>query len=107
MTIRPVAELDATLADVNDELSYAPQSADFYRGCAAALEWITGQRRVGPVDVDGSATADESGVHGQLAAAVAMLHGERPTPAPLVRAYVSGVEATLAWVLGQTDEPPL
>lgn len=105
MTIRSVGELDATLEDVNDSMSYAPDSAGYCQGCAAALEWVTGQRRVGPLDTSRFVTADEAGIHDQLKEALDMLNGVR-RPA-FTSSYISGVEGTLAWVLGLVDEPPV
>lgn len=106
MTLRSPDQLATSLADVVDEQSHAPDS-EFYRGCAAALEWVTGQRRTSPVDVDAAMAADEQAMNAELVAAIEMLHGERAIPRPLTRAYLSGVEGTLAWVLCQTDEAPL
>jgi len=105
MTLRSHEELTASLVDVLDEQAQAPD--EFYRGCAAALEWVTGQRSTAPVSGDAGQRAGEAAMNAELAAAIAMLHGERPIPTPLRRGYLSGVEATLAWVLGQTEEPPL
>jgi len=72
-----------------------------------ALERVTGKQRQGPVSVDVAMAADEAAMGAELAAAIAMLHGEASIPRSLSRAYLSGVEGTLAWVLCQSDNGPL
>lgn len=105
MTLRSHEDLRASLADVLDEQAQAPD--EYYRGCAAALEWVTRKRSTPPVGGEVSQRADETTMNAELAAVIAMLHGERAIPSTLRRGYLSGVEATLAWVIGQTEEPPL
>ena len=103
--MRSSQELESSLAEVVEEQAHAAHP-EFYQGCAASLEWVTGQRRNGPTSVDTRMAADAVTMRAELRLSIDMLHGEVPS-GPLPRAYLSGVEATLSWVLGQSDEAPL
>lgn len=96
-------EATELLADVVDERSHSTTDRPYYDGCAAALEWVTGQSPTAPAT--GERVAGVTAQRNELSQVVAMLGGQVSTNRP--RAYLSGVECTLGWVLGATDEPPI
>ena len=105
VVVRSSRQLSSVLAEVVELRTTFATQPDYYNGCAAALEWVTGQRPPGPVSHDQDHSPDSS-VDGELHRSIAMLQGEEAM-GPFSRAYASGVEATLAWVVGSSEEPPL
>lgn len=103
--VKAIAQVRASRQDLieDPELANAVRLAD---GELAALEWVVGERNVAPltsrVDVD---VADPWELDRERSLATDMLQLQAEMDRRGDR-YVSGVESTLMWILGQTSMAP-
>ncbi|RZU33411.1 hypothetical protein [Blastococcus saxobsidens] len=107
--IRGDEELRNCAAVVADELSQDFYSADAkarFSGILATLQWVAGEVVPSPIDQRPGVTPSSQAVEDELANAYDVIYRRRPPSKVVNGSYAGGVEATLLWALGRSDEPP-
>lgn len=105
--LEPVARSEAQLRQLRDEVlgrfSSDPQCV--LLGSLDTLNWVLGERRAAPVSGPCAAAASGADVeHEEERAHEARGHPRLSGVSP---EYAAGVEQTLRWLEGKTDDPPL
>ncbi len=107
--VRSDEELKNCAAVVADELTqdfYTPDSLAHFSGMQATLAWISGEAVPSPITQQPGLAPAASAIEDELGAAYDVIYRRRPPTKTVNGSYASGVEATLLWVLGRSDEPP-
>jgi hypothetical protein len=107
--IRSDEELKNCAAVVVDELDqdfYSADSKARFSGILATLQWVAGEAVPSPIDQRPGVTPSAQAVEDELSSAYEVIYRRRPPSKVLNSSYAGGVEATLLWALGRSDEPP-
>jgi len=105
--IRTPDRVRAVIRQVNADSTHSTaEGQDYAAGILDAIAWATGGRREGPVtgeapDADVPRTGE---LLREMRAALDVLHRERDCTRP--PAYVTGIEATMGWLVATVDDPP-
>lgn len=108
--IRYTRDVDDLLTRVHQEALDAPPEASsrlYTAGILDAVAWARGELREGPATnrVEDTPRPETGPLSGEAAAASQMLSGQRPIPAGVSTSYLSGVEATLLWLVCTGPDP--